>query len=500
MSKLFENELKTMQRLINYGNTSGETKLNKPIVEYQEKGADGKTYGIVKECNKYYIKVAPAKNTEVLAEDYDYIGGFMNKKENEYDSYTTASKHFDIKLRNISEALGKQKQTTRFQSSEPSEWQINETKEMRKEIERYNELVNNVDKILTEDKGFTMSHTLPEAPAKNPSKEKVNTPFTDTAVAKGDKDLKDTETNYEKAGAPFTEDGKVDNKDMQSDKAPKSKGCGSVYCEKPKFAPKGAVAAISKEGGKTVKCNEGKTIRLTEEQVLAWNNDKDYLDTSSDTEIGDSFPYEEEIVGEECLAHKGDNQDCPKPGTTKGETAFPYEDSVNEAEEEFEIDLGDDYDDVEPEEDFDDEDVEVEDDFSYDDEDDEEIEPTDDDIELEIEPKLKTYNSVYDLYDDDDDYGYGGGYDDFFESTRRRGRRVNETKLDVFGKHPAYRKKPMTTPANKEIDRWGRDWNDDSAKSEEPFGTKIGKGDPYTEEVIDILTDAIVSHLSKKKR
>jgi hypothetical protein len=84
MNNNYENEIKTMQRLINYGTdkTVNESKTSSPVVEYQANAADGKTYGIIRECNKFYIKVAPQKDTKVLAEDFDYIGGFNNKKFN----------------------------------------------------------------------------------------------------------------------------------------------------------------------------------------------------------------------------------------------------------------------------------------------------------------------------------------------------------------------------------------------------------------------------------
>ena len=55
------------------------------------KAADGKTFGIIHECNKFYIKVAPKKDTKGLAEEYDYIGGWNNRKENEFNSYALAS-------------------------------------------------------------------------------------------------------------------------------------------------------------------------------------------------------------------------------------------------------------------------------------------------------------------------------------------------------------------------------------------------------------------------
>ncbi len=66
------------------------------------------------------------------------------------------------------------------------------------------------------------------------------------------------------------------------------------------------------------------------------------------------------------------------------------------------------------------------------------------------------------------------------------------TRLNVFGKHPGYRKKPMSVPANVEVaPNDARDWNDDSAKGEEPFGRQIGSSAPYNEKVVNILTDMV---------
>ena len=73
---------------------------------------------------------------------------------------------------------------------------------------------------------------------------------------------------------------------------------------------------------------------------------------------------------------------------------------------------------------------------------------------------------------------------------------VNEEKLDVWGKHPAYQKQPMTTPPNTEPSKIGHEWDDDSVNGEQPYGTKIGHGgDPYTERVIDMLTDSVIDKL-----
>ena len=101
-------------------------------------------------------------------------------------------------------------------------------------------------------------------------------------------------------------------------------------------------------------------------------------------------------------------------------------------------------------------------------------------------------------FDDDFDDDYPG----FDESrSRRRNRRMNENLvLNDFGKHPAYQKEVMSLPPNKEINRWGRDWNDDSTKGDEPYGRKIGSSAPYTEDIIDKITDMVINRLSAGKK
>lgn len=284
MAKVYDKQIETMQRLINYG-VNENTNNGKSVVEYHAEGADGKTYGIIRECNKFYIKVAPKKDTALVAEDYDYIGGFNNRKENEYSSYNVASKQFELKMKSLNEAYQNNKKSTyQFKPVETAEWQINETKEMRAEINRFNDIMHNVNGILSEDKNFTMKHTLPEAPASNPSVKKVNGPFTDTAVANGDKDFKTTSKNHQKVG-PFSVDGVIDDADMQSTKNPTSTSNGNVYTEKPKYVQTG-VAGKQTKGGKIVKVNES--------QVLAWSKDKNFLDKKKGTKIGSLAPFTEE--------------------------------------------------------------------------------------------------------------------------------------------------------------------------------------------------------------
>lgn len=519
MNNNYDAELNRMKNLMGYGMNEDSHRVSKSEIEYQVGGADGRTYGIIREGQKFYIKVAPKKDTKLVAEDFDYIGGYMNKKENEYLTYPMASKQLELKLMSINEVHDLKKPVkVEGITSEKAEWQVNETKEMRHDIDRFNEIVNNVGHILKEDKdsGFTMKHTLPEAPASNPSQQKVDAPYTDTATAKLDKDLKDTQTNPEKAGSPYTEDGKTTNKDMESDK-PKGNGADDgVYCEKPQYVDTG-VAGEHPKGGKVTRADEGKkhrNIKITEEQVLAWNNSPEFMDKSKGTEIGSSAPYTDQVDGKESnqdesgtesiheeanVVHNTDNQNSPTPGTNEKGDSAPYtEKPVNEdTVDPNDVDgLTNDNDDVP----F----PEVEDGGSYldfeqdyndwlDNQDNNDtsyldgLNNDDDNYEMDLDPSLTDIG--------DDPYAN--------ENHNRKGCKMNEdtTVLNDFGKHPAYRKKPMTTPPNKEIDKFGRDWNDDSAKGEQPFGQKIGNSAPYTEEVnLDQLTDAVLRYLKRSNK
>lgn len=624
MSNIYDNQIKEMQRLINYGRKENTTSNSQSIVEYCAKGADGKTYGIIREGHNFYIKVAPKKNTEILAEDYDYIGGFNNRKENEYSTYTLASKQFDLKLKALNEAYNAKTYSSQYKPTESSEWQINETKEMRRELDRYKQLVENVNNILEGREIVGLNED--------------SDPYTQKPTMYSDKIAGN---NIKKDSKPVT----VTNKDMQSDKSPKSNGDGGdAYQEKPKYpdvkkGSKKSVADQNPSGGKVVKGNglkENRTIKINEEQVLAWSKSKDFMDKTHGTHIGSSSPFSDEVDGcsngtyceadtepirEEVAVHITDDQNNPKPGVSKPRhCGDPFEETVNESEINPNEVAGFNDDDDEYDDEY--EGLTIKDDSDPDRigfEDDEEIsEPEDIDDDLGLTPEeMEKWNITYspddeeetgmddpgnfdpesdfagkdDMDDEDDDpidpdedllddemvddndelgtnefirvlspgmnknqekkalAGHFGvkpsKLEDFEEkgnrfwrrkheampdnveptgmsepepleepeidrdidfdedaywgeSKRRRGERIYEVRLDDFGKHPAYRKEVMTLPPNKEIDRYGRDWNDDSAKGDEPFGKQIGSSAPYTEKVVDMLTDAIFNRIKKK--
>jgi hypothetical protein len=76
------------------------------VVELTKMGPDGKIYAIVRENHEYYIKIAD-KKSNLTVEDFKYIGGLQNKKQEAYPSYARATKHLNLKFNSLNEALGK---------------------------------------------------------------------------------------------------------------------------------------------------------------------------------------------------------------------------------------------------------------------------------------------------------------------------------------------------------------------------------------------------------
>ena len=518
-----EEQLATMQRLINFGSVNeNHSNASKPVVEFKRKAANGKTYGIIRESTKYYIMEAPQKDTEVLAEDFDYIGGYNNRKENEYTSYSKASNALDLKLMAINETVNKKDKIIIEAPTVKADWEDSITESMRKEIDRFKTLTNNINSILTEGEigksvgSVPSEHTIPEAPAKNPSDKDVNAPFTQSGVANGEKDFKKENHNHETAGTPYDKDGKSSvEKNMQSDKKPNVKTDSEDLTNEKTYEPKNNVASQHPSGGKVVRVNESKDkkirLKLTEEQVLAWNDNKNYMDTSHGTHVGSSEPFDVELGeksnqteadtdpvikegnGDSVVYDHPNDQGSPTPGTTDVETedGDPFVKNVNEdVEADDAAGFDDDFDDEPPfpEVEDDDDDVEIEDDW----------EKPEDEFEIDLdsdEEDSKRYNNrgMRGLENWETDWNkFDDDFDDSLWENRRR--RLSEDKLKAWSKHPAWRKQPMTTPPNKEVAINGaREWDDESVQGEEPYAKQIGDSSPFDE-----VVNSIYENLAKK--
>jgi hypothetical protein len=91
-----------------------ENKKNSDV-ELTKIGPDGKIYGIVRENHEYYIKIA--ENTKnVGIDDFKYIGGLANKKQEAYQSYAKAIKQLNLKFNSLNEAYGKSGQINVFKN------------------------------------------------------------------------------------------------------------------------------------------------------------------------------------------------------------------------------------------------------------------------------------------------------------------------------------------------------------------------------------------------
>lgn len=75
-------------------------------VELTKLGPDGKAYAIVRENKNYFIKVS-TKTSDLVTEDFKYIGGLQNKMSEAYSSYEKAKRHLSVNFKSLAEANGK---------------------------------------------------------------------------------------------------------------------------------------------------------------------------------------------------------------------------------------------------------------------------------------------------------------------------------------------------------------------------------------------------------
>lgn len=533
MSKKDE-QIARMKGLMTYGisNTSKKT----PVTESVE-GADGKIYAVIREGSKFYIK-STQKGSELVAESFDYIGGFMNKKNNEFSSYNQASKNLELKLRSINEAYGVNKPVELLNPEKKEELVCEMTDAMKASIARYRQIMNNAAGIMNESATISASNTgNPEAPKTTSFSPKLGEPFTDTAEAKLESDLKATASDPEKQGEPFGDNSKAEEyKDAQ-------------------YVPDGSVANKKPSGGKVVRVNENEEIEETIEECEEWGScglpssegvgevgdDAPFTETVTETLDENNFFHNDAVADDEQLA------DVPDEVTLDEDVddfvGFADDETVEEGNDEEDIDLDDidldldsdemedeEIDDIDTEEESLDDEGELEDDME--DIEDEEISELEllrneveelramvqqlmgddsdiedeEDYELELDDDDYSDEEDFEEYDDEeyDDFEDGEEYDEMNETYNMINNIVTSvlkeeaTKLNVFGKHPGYRKKVMSLPqTGSDTVGDSRDWNDESVYSEQPFGEKIGDSAPF-DKVVSTTVDSIVESLKKK--
>lgn len=537
MNKDFETneQLSRMKSLMTYGLQTESKEAPYSSVEYKKLGADGKVYGIVREGTKFYIKSADNK-ANLLKEDFSYIGGFRNRKDNEYTSYANAQKNFDLKMMSLKEAYNKKDFNINSWNLDKKEGVVVEaTEKMKKELLRERQIMKNAT-VIAEKKGDI------------------------------EQDLANSQKNNIKAEKPKS-----------------GKPQDGVYTEKGKLPKEMTEASACPKCGKTpCACKN-----VNETEVLGWNRNDDYMDKSHGTEIGSSAPFDAAkgkdidddgesnpetgymkngTVEEGAVMHTAKNQNTPTPGVGKIGDTQPFDaekgKQIEEAVDDIDVDdteddgamsgeepMGDDaaMDGEEPmdgeEDDFGADDAELDDDADL--EADDELESDDSDLEGRMDAMEELLSQIAsklgveeapvdaaqygddDLFDDDDvededEIGLDDDEDEIddctdfqptVESRRRRNatqifetrnfkramRKLRESeegdeyepeeeltssshgnRLNDFGKHPAYQKKVMELPPNNNFKRQGQyDMNDTSVDNEQPYGEKIGSSQPF---------------------
>ena len=538
------NQISRMKAMMTYGLQTENKNNSYKSIEHMKEGADGKMYAIIREGAKFYMKVSDKKNN-LVKEDFNYIGGFRNRKDHEYSSYANALKNFDMKMISIKESCGKNNIIIEsWNPDKKEELTVEATEKMRKEIARQRQIMGNA-KLIQEKKNYTVD--LTEGSCCKIDKECADTQknnISKTKSAKGDQNGN--------GGDPFTE--KVDSEQCKTQKGNLKKEC------KPVMYDTGVT--------KTVKESE---------QVLGWNDNEDYLDMSHGTEVGDTAPFtegegtekemENGTVQEGVAMHNTDNQNSPSVGVAEVGDDDPFtEKAKNELQEDE--DFGDD--DVESDdmEDMEMDDMEEteEDDVDFGDEFDTEDSEEEVDFESELDEPVKDegFNGDFEarltaieemlakiaekmgvdafeddsLYDEDemsdsddalgaednlpmdeidadaegeemmdDEFGdeeFESEEDDVevFESRNYRKMMMKEDRMDYFGKHPAYQKEPMRVPSNKHQEMQDYyDMNDETVENERPFGQQIGSSAPF-EVSIEKIENAIaesIRNIMKKK-
>lgn len=527
-----DEQISRMKALMGYGLQTESKKAPYSAVENQKLGADGKMYGIVREGTKYYIKSAPNK-TNLVKEDFNYIGGFRNRKDFQYDSFADAQKNFDLKMMSIREAANKQDFNINSWDLDKKENVVVEaTDSMKKEILRERQIMRNA-MMIAEKKQKECPNGICDTDIKNSQKNNISSEVEECG------DAASANAGYTNASVP---------------------------------------ASMTES-------------TVNEEEVLGWNRgNDDYMDKSHGTEIGDSAPFDGPearniddgdkkvtntgemkngvVENHGTSMHDTDDQNKPAVGVGEGpsdDNNKPFDDEkgkqIDEAIDDFGPDdaeggadlgdegLGDDLggdelgDEGEP--------IEGGDDLGGEELGDEGEELADGDIEGEdvyeddVESRLDAMEELLSqiasklgisepavddaAYGDDDIFGDEEGGDDLggdefgdegepaddefpMESRKRQGveiyetrafrnamrkQRVNEegmtpfkdagrvpqgnmNKLDDFGKHPAYQKKVMELPP-KDLQEFPDyyDMNDESVKNDTPYGEKIGDGAPF---------------------
>lgn len=477
-----KNELDRMMYLMEYKHTAPKKSTG---IEYHTIAADGLSYGIIKEGDTYYIKKTTA-DKKLVKEAYDYLKGYNYRNEHGYKSYDKAVKHLELQLMAINEKYNKHKDVSVIDFKKGEKDMSILTEEARKEIDRVNQIFENSIKIGMNNTGD------PESKGKATDPTKQGDPFSTEAKATLDKDLKATATV--KDATPDNTEVKNVESDLTSDKMKKCNCDGDkCTCVHPDIDGE-SVADKTPNGGKCVKMNESvmgdeidvhdfegdeSVADLAQSEIPGEVNNYDFTDVEFDT---DYTPENETNVDDDLVGFEEEDYDIQLENLLNEfeQTMIDNTEVVDQVDEnENEIIVGSD----------------------------EVLDGPHGDLDVMSWDKTELNEKINKMADM------------VLErlcvkkakkSVKKQPKTIQETimkmvkeevhKLNDWGKHPKYGKPAFTTPQNTEVivNKGDKDWDDESAKTDQPYGKKIGSSAPF-DKVVELMTDSIVQQIKEGK-
>lgn len=505
--------LDRMKALMGYGLQTESKKTPYSSIENKKMGADGNVYAIIREGLNYFIKVAPNK-ANLVKEDFNYIGGFRNRKDHQYDSFAAAQKNFDMKMMSLNEAANRNDiDTSSWNLDKKEDVVVEATEKMKNEILRERQIMKNAV-LINEKKAVCCD--APKAVKDNIKGEKPQTGKAEDAV------------DHEKAELPKEMTESVVNEEEvlgwnRGNDDYMDKSHGTEIGDSAPFDD--AEARNIDDGDKQVNKTGEMKNGTVEEGASMHDADNQNTPTPGVGEVGDNQPFDgekgkqidegiddfeggddlgdDELGGEEPIGDELGGDDLGDEGEPiDGEGEFGDELGDEEADNEvYEDDTESRLDAMEellsqiaaklgvteaPVDDaaYGDDDIfgdEEGDDFG----DEEEEEPIEDGLDFDSMPMENKRNNGVQIYETKafrkamrNQKINEEGMKPFKDAGRVPSGNMN--KLDDFGKHPAYQKKVMELPPKdmKEFPDY-YDMNDDSVKNDTPYGEKIGSGAPF---------------------
>ena len=499
----FDAQVDRIQYLMGYDEKSMNESKKSNNVEFHKLGADNKVYGILKEGNMYYIKTTE-QGKEQLAESYEYIGGYNYRNENGYKSYNEATKQLELKLISLNEAYGVHEDVSTVDFNRGRKTLATLTEAARKELDRMHQIFENSQTIGKDNTGDPESKGEASDPAKQ------GDPFEEPAKAELDKDFKET-ADVEDA----TDNTEVEGveKDLESDAMKTKKVDPAEEMKDAHDDLEGeGVADQDPKGAKAVKMNESfdddyqgdEEVRQFAEPELP-GEVHDIEDEEKDADYWadyDKAAEEADLVGDDDETSLEDLlREFMDPSVEVNAGDIDADISALEEAENIE--------DVKPEESKEEAIVGP----------DEVLDGPRGGLDVQTDERINeavdriVENVCNKLCACEGNEGESGVCPkcgkksenctckkvESLDEAITRIVKEEATKLNIWGKHPRYRKSPMTTPDNKEVaPNNAKDWNDDSAKGEHPYGEKIGDGAPF-DKVVELILGEIKNQLKEGK-